>query len=155
MEIAQEAMAHLTQLGAEIDGAIRTFPDELWRRPAKGENPLGTPCFLAHHTVWCMVLEHLLRIPAEELPHNVYPDYGPDMEITQENLLALHGEIQAYAAKVYGKMSNEDYLTVDERGMSPIGRIMYTIAHTRHHYGQLVQILRDNGLEDPDWYPLR
>lgn len=154
MEIRHEVMGHLRQLGAEIDGAIAVFHDELWRRQA-GENMLAVPCFLAHHTVWCMVLDHLLRIPVDRLPHNIYPDYGPDKMLTQQQILDLHADIQAYAAEVYAEMPNADYLAVDEHGMSPLGRVMYTLAHTRHHYGQLVQILRDNGLDAPDWYPLR
>ena len=154
MDIRLEVMVHLDQLGAEIQGAIKVFPDELWRRRT-GENMLAVPCFIAHHTVWCMVLDHLLRVPVDRLPHNIYPDYGPDKMLTQQQVLALLDDIQAYAADVYGKMPNDDYLAVDERGMSPLGRVMYTLAHTRHHYGQLVQILRDNGLDAPDWYPLR
>ena len=154
MEIRQEVMGHLDQLGAEIEGAIKVFPDGLWCRQS-GESMLAVPCFIAHHTVWCMVLDHLLRIPVDRLPHNIYPDYGPDKLLTQQQVLDLLGEIRAYAGGVYGGMSNGDYLAVDERGMSPLGRVMYTLAHTRHHYGQLVQILRDNGLDAPDWYPLR
>lgn len=125
MEIRQEVVGHLTQLGAEIEGAIGVFPDDLWRRQA-GDDMLAVPCFIAHHTVWCMVLEHLLRIPVERLPHNIYPDYGPDKLLTQGQILALHEEIQAYAGDVYGQMPNEEYLAVDDRGMSPLGRVMYT-----------------------------
>lgn len=154
MEIRQEVMGHLNQLCAEIEGALGAFPDELWRRQA-APDMLRVPCFLAHHTVWCMVLDHLLRIPGERLPHNIQPDYGPDKPMTQQQLIQLLKDVQAYAADVYGEMPNAEYLASDDRGLSVLGRVMYTIAHTRHHYGQLVQILRDNGLEAPDWYPLR
>ncbi len=154
MEIRKEVIGHLNQLCAEIEGAIGVFPDELWRRQA-GDNMMHVPCFLAHHTVWCMVLDHLLKIPGDRLPHNIYPDYGPDKSVTRQQVLELLSDIRAYAGDVYGEMPNQEYLAADDRGLSPLGRIMYTIAHTRHHYGQLVQILRDSNLDAPDWYPLR
>ena len=67
----------------------------------------------------------------------------------------ISADIRAYAKEVYGQMPNDAYLAVDDSGQSPLGRIMYALAHTRHHYGQIVQILRDNDVEEPDWYPLR
>ena len=154
MEIRDEVVGHLNQLFAEIEGAIGAFPDELWERQA-GADMLRVPCFLAHHTVWCMVLDHLLRIPAERLPHNVYPDYGPAKPVSRQQTLELLEDIRAYARDVYGSMPNDEYLGTKDPESPALGRIFYTIAHTRHHYGQLVQILRDNGLEAPDWYPLR
>jgi hypothetical protein len=51
---------------------------------------LQVPCFLAHHTVWCMVMDHLLRTPADRLPHNMYPDYDPGEPIPQQQILNLH-----------------------------------------------------------------
>lgn len=155
MEIRQEVMGHLSQIFAEMEGAIGAMPQELWQRRQGRENMLHVPCFLAHHMVWCMVLEHLLRIPPEHLPHNVYPDYAPDKPLTKQQVLDLLGDIRTYAKDVYGQMSNEEYLTPDGSGQAPLGRFMYALAHTRHHYGQVVQILRDNDLDEPDWYPLR
>jgi hypothetical protein len=155
MEIRQEVMGHLNQLFAEMAGAIGAMPEELWHRGADREDMLRVPCFLAHHMVWCMVLKHLLRIPAASLPHNVHPDYAPDKLLTKRQVLDLLADIRAYAGEVYGQMPNEAYLAADDSGQSPLGRLMYTLAHTRHHYGQIVQILRDHGLDGPDWYPLR
>jgi hypothetical protein len=110
---------------------------------------LNVPCFLAHHAVWRMVLPHLLRIPAGALQHDVEPDYAPDKPVSKEQVLALLGDIRSYASEVYGEMPNAEYLREEEKGSSALGRIMYAIAHTRHHYGQLVQILRDNGQDPP------
>ena len=154
MEIRKEVIGHLDQLCAEIEGAIGVFPDELWRRQA-GHDMTQVPCFLAHHMVWCMVLDHLLKIPPDRLPHNIVPDYGPDKSVTRQQVLELLSDIRAYARDVYGEMPNQEYLAADDRGPSPLGRVMYTLAHTRQHYGQLVQILRDSNLDAPDWYPLR
>ncbi|NQU43094.1 DinB family protein [bacterium] len=154
MEIGKEVQGHLNQMFSEIESAVGLFPDALWGRQTS-ENILNIPCFLAHHTVWCMVLSHLLRIPEERLPHNLYPDYGPGKSVTQRQVLDLLADIRDYVGDVCAGMSNEDYLKEDEKGASPLGRILYTLAHTRHHYGQLVQMLRSNGLQPPDWYPIQ
>lgn len=159
MQIGQEVIGHFEELFAELEGALRAFPDALWNRPGSQDDgdwnqPIAAPRFLAHHTVWCMSLEHLLRIEQRDLPHNIFPDYGPDKEMTRQQVLDILADVRAYARSHYAQMPEEDYLRQDEKGQSPLGRMMYALAHTRHHYGQLVQILRDSGIEPPDWYPI-
>ncbi len=159
MQIGQEVIGHFEELFAELEGAIRAFPDELWQQQDPRSNwgweeSVTAPRFLAHHTIWCMSLEHLLRIDQKDMPHNIFPDYGPDKEMTRRQVLDILEGVRSYARNHYAEMSNEDYLTRDEKGQSPLGRMMYALAHTRHHYGQLVQILRENGVEPPDWYPI-
>jgi hypothetical protein len=104
--------------------------------------------------VWCMTLDHLLRIDTKDLPHNIPPDYGPEKTIKAEQVLALLGDIRAYARGSYAEMPDAEYLAEDDHGQTPLGRMMYALAHTRHHYGQFVQMLRDAGVEPPGWYPL-
>jgi len=153
MEIGKEVKGHLDQLLAEIELAIGLFPDELWEREGE-EDMLRVPAFLAHHTVWCMSLEHLLNIPIERTPHNIYPDYGCDRMLTKAQVLDLLTDIRAHVAEVYAPMPNEEYLSMGDKPHVPLGAVMYTIAHTRHHLGQLTQLLKENGVSPPKWYPI-
>ena len=154
MKIGEEVAGHLDQLTMEIELAIGLFPDELWQREGETDM-LRVPAFLAHHTVWCMGLEHLLNIPIERMPHNIYPDYGPDKLLTKQQVLDILNDIRAYAAEVYAPMPNEEYLAKGDKPHVPLGSVMYTIAHTRHHLGQLCQLLKENGISPPKWYPIR
>ncbi len=151
MVINEVVMGHLTQVFDEIETAIRNCPDELWYR--KGVKGMMVPGILAGHAVWCIRLSHLLNIPPRNLP--------PRRKVpTQEELIAVLHAIGSYAASAYGRMDNDTYLTRSPRSgrgrgtlAAPINRVMYTIAHTRHHLGQLVQILKENGIKPPKWYP--
>lgn len=150
MEIREEVLKHLTKLFDEIEEAIKLFPDDLWRREGVSDM-LMVPAFLAHHTVWCMSLGHLLNIPKEKRPNDPgIRDYKRENLPEKSQLLALLDDIRAYTTSFYGKMENDVYLSGEKT--SPIGRIMYTIAHTRHHFGQLVQILKENNIKPPRWY---
>jgi hypothetical protein len=155
MGIGQETIGHWDQLWAEVEQAIGRIPDELWTRDLCGSGGWWSrPCYVAHHMVWCMALDHLLRVPFDAMPHNVFPDYGKGIEISQQQVLDILSDIRHQCRARYRDMTDEDYLTPDDKGMVPISRVMYALAHTRQHYGQLVQILRENGIDAPDWYPL-
>jgi hypothetical protein len=141
------------QLFDEIELAVTAFTDDLWQREGE-EDLLRVPAFLAHHTVWCICLGHLLNIPHDRMPSNpTFPPYRRENMPTREQLVALLNDIRAYTDEVYGQMPNEAYLAKGENGMEPLGMVMYTIAHTRHHLGQLSQLLKENGLGPPKWYP--
>ena len=160
MTIGKEVIAHFEQLFAEIQGTLEAFPEELWNRQDpqadwSEDAAIAAPRFLAHHTIWCLCLGHLLRIDHKRLPHHRWPDYGPDKPLDKGDLLALLDEIRQYARQIYAPMDDQTYLTADAKGQTPLGRMMYALAHTRHHYGQLVEILRGGGIEPPMWYPLR
>lgn len=154
MEIRDEVMGHLSQLFAEIETAIGLFPDDLWQREGETDM-LRVPAFLAHHTVWCMSLRHLLNIPEDRMPGNIYPDYRRDKMLTHEQVLGILADIRTYTTEVYGTMPNDEYLNKGDKPFEPLGAVMYTIAHTRHHLGQLVQILKEHSIKPPAWYPLR
>jgi hypothetical protein len=159
MTIGQEVIGHFDQLFAEIEQAINACPDELWTRQADDDGwnwntGLTTPRFLVHHMVWCMALAHLLRMTEKDMPHSRPPDYGPDKTITPRQVLDILGEIRTYAHKTYAHMPDAEYLTPDENGQTPLGRMRYALAHTRHHYGQFVQMLRDADSQPPARYPL-
>jgi hypothetical protein len=136
----------------EIEAAVRLFPGDLWRRDA-AKDLMMVPAFLAHHTIWCIRLRHLLDIPQDKLP----PDpargrYSRECVPQQEQLLGVLDAIRSYSAAVYGQMDDDTYLR-KTASYDALGRVMYTIAHTRHHLGQLVQILKENGIKPPKWYP--
>jgi hypothetical protein len=144
MEIGEEVMGHLSQMFDEIEMAITSCPHDLWHR--KGVKGMMVPAVLAAHAVWCIRLRHLLNIPLNKLPSRKRVP-------TQEQLVAVLDAIRSYTASVYGRMGDATYLTKEGNGAAPISRVMYTIAHTRHHLGQLVQILKENGIKPPKWYP--
>ena len=149
MEIARELMGHLSQLFAEIEEALKRVPDDLWARKGM-EDLMMVPGFLAHHTIWCIRLRHLLNIPEDRLPGNPAPGHYTRANLpSKEQLLGVLEGIRSYCKESYGKMDNEAYLS--DRS---IGRAMYTIAHTRHHLGQLAQILKEHGINPGKWYPL-
>ena len=108
------------------------------------------PAFLTHHTIWCMRLGHLLNIPEDRLPSNPAPGYYTCANLpSEEQLLGVLEGIRSYCGEFYGKMDNETYLS-----NRSIGRAMHTIAHTRHHLGQLAQILKKHGISHGKWCPL-
>ena len=154
MAICDEVMGHLDQMFAEIEMTIARFPDELWARKVEPDM-LRIPAFLAHHTVWCMSLEHLLNIPIGRMPNNIYPDYSPENIFTRDQVLAILRDIKAHSTQTYGQMPDDEYLSKSDRPFVPLGAVMYTIAHTRHHLGQLIQLLKEHGINPPDWYPIR
>jgi hypothetical protein len=152
MRIGETVMGHLSQMFDEIEAAVRLFTDDLWRREG-AKDLMMVPAFLAHHMIWCIRLRHLLDITQDKLP----PDpakgrYSRQCIPQQEQLLSLLDAVRSYSAAVYGKMDDETYIG-EATSSDPIGRVMYTIAHTRHHLGQLVQILKENGIKPPKWYP--
>jgi hypothetical protein len=162
MRISEEVMGHLLQMFDEMEAAITVCPDSLWRRKDQ-DDLMMVPAFLAGHAVWCMGRSHLLDIPRDQLPAD--PASGRRTRNclrTRQQLIAVLAAIRSYTASVYGQMDNDTYLTkkgarrcLTKRGarICPISRVMYTIAHTRHHLGQLVQILKEQGITPPKWYP--
>ena len=153
MEIRKEVMCHLLQMFDEIEEAIKRVPDGLWQREG-AEDLMMVPAFLAHHTIWCMRQRHFLNISEDKLPDNpVTGSYKRDGVPTGEQLLAVLDGIRSYSASFYGQMDNDAYLSKKDTQSEPIGMVMYTIAHTRHHLGQLVEILKEKGIASPKWYP--
>jgi len=153
MEVRDEVMGHLVQMFDEIEADVKCFPADLWRREDEDEL-LSVPAFLAHHTIWCMHLPHLLAIPEDKLPPNPADrHYRRDKLPSQQQLLDYLDGIREYCSAYYGQMSNDDYLSQGDSFAEPLGMVIYTIAHTRHHLGQLVQILKDNGITPSKWYP--
>jgi len=153
MEIRKEVMGHLLQMFDEIEETVRLFPDALWTRDGV-EDLMMVPAFLAHHTIWCIRLRHLLNIPEGELPANpVRDNYNRDSVPSKEQLLGFLDGIRHHSTSQYGRMANDDYLSKKQAPFEPIGTVIYTIAHTRQHMGQLIQILKENGITPPKWYP--
>ncbi len=152
MEIRETIMNHLTKLFVDIEKIVNLFPDSLWQREGI-DDMMMVPAFLAHHTIWCMSLGHLLNIPKEKIPNEPYiprhekwqwiPDYQREYLPTMSQLLALLNDIREYTDSVYGKMNNDTYIGDNS---SILNKVVYTIAHTRHHLGQLTQILKENDI---------
>jgi hypothetical protein len=154
MSINEQAVDHLNQIFAEARAAVESFPDDLWQREGE-DDVLRVPAFLAHHTIWCMSLGHLLNIPGDRIRSRVRPPYRRENMLTREEVLGVLDDIKAYANEVYGSMPDAEYLDQGDKPRVPFDAVMYTIAHTRHHLGQLVQLLKENGHQPPPWYPLR
>ena len=156
MAIADQIVGHFDQLFAELEIAIAAFPDELWRR-RDGDDLLRTPAFQAHHAIWCMALDHLLKIPFDRFPDTALSgrNYAPANIPTQDDVLAMLRGIRDNTSRVYGAMTDEEYLAEGEGDRVPLGAAVDALGHGRHHGGKLCQTLKDNGIEPPDWYPLR
>ena len=55
----------------------------------------------------------------------------------------------------YGKLTNEELLTkISNDKFTAIDQLVYVLGHFRYHMGELVQIGKENGIEEPTWYPL-
>jgi hypothetical protein len=153
MAIRDEVMGHLSQMFDEIEEAVSLFPADLWERKDV-DVMMRVPAFLAHHTIWCMRMSHLLDVPENEPPDNpVIGNYTRDNLPTKEALLAVLNGIRSYSDGVYGCMTDDAYLSKGEAPSEPIDRIIYAIAHTRQHLGEMVQILREHRIGPPTWYP--
>jgi len=152
MEIREVIMNRLTELFDDIEKVVNLFPDDLWWREGI-DDMMMVPAFLAHHTIWCMSYGHLLNIRKEKIPNEPYiprykdwpwkPDYQREYLPSKSQLLVLLNDIREYTSSVYGKMDNEGYLKGDKPILS---KVVYTVAHTRYHLGQLGQILKENGI---------
>ena len=152
MEIREVVMTRLKELFTDIEKIVNLFPDNLWQREAI-DDMMMVPAFLAHHTIWCMSYGHLLNIPKEKMPNEPdipryekwpwKPDYQREYLPSKPQLSALLNDIREYAVSVYGKMDNEAYIEGEKPTLS---MVIYAIAHTRYHLGQLGQILKENGI---------
>ena len=76
-------------------------------------------------------------------------------EITKEFILQMLNEIEDKFLVKYGKLTNEMMLTkISNDKFTAIDQMVYVLGHFRYHMGELVQIGKENGIEEPKWYPL-
>ncbi len=153
MSVAGELMGHFDQLYAEIEISVRAFPERLWRREDQTDL-LRVPAFMAHHTVWCMALEHLLNIPSDSFPNDICPPYDRAKTPTPDEVSAMLAGVKKHTREVYGSMGDDEFLAKRDRPHVPLGALTYALAHGRQHLGQLAQILKENDITPPGWYPL-
>ena len=153
MTIAAEMIGHFDQLYAEIEIAVKAFPDALWTRDDV-EDLLCVPAVMAHHTVWCMSLDHLLNIPREDFTNTTYPPYDRSRLPTKEQVLEMLSGIKDYTTRVYSSMPDDEFLEKRDKPHVPLGAAAYALGHGRHHIGQLAQVLKENGVTPPAWYPI-
>jgi len=76
-------------------------------------------------------------------------------EIKEEFILQMLDEIEGKFLVKYGKLANEMLLTkISNDKFTAIDQMVYVLGHFRYHMGELVQIGKEYGIEEPKWYPL-
>jgi hypothetical protein len=76
-------------------------------------------------------------------------------DVTKELIHQMMDEIEEKFGAKYGKLTNEELLTtISNDKFTAIDQMVYVLGHFRYHMGELVQIGKENGIEEPKWYPL-
>ena len=145
---------HFSQTFTEFRILINNLPEDLWKRPPPGKKEwyLMKPPILAFHTVFTLTLRHMFNLP------ELQKKFGIDTrtaEITKELIFQMLNEIEDKFLVKYGKLTNEELLTkISNDKFTAIDQMVYVLGHFRYHMGELVQIGKENGVEEPKWYPL-
>ncbi len=145
---------HFSQTCAEFRMVVNNLPEDLWKRspPGKKDWYFMRPSRLALHTVITLTLRHMFNLPELRKKFDIDTKTA---EITKEFLLQMLNEIEEKFYVKYGKLTNEELLTkISNDKFTAIDQIVYVLGHFRYHMGELVQIGKENGIEEPKWYPL-
>jgi hypothetical protein len=145
---------HFLQTFAEFRILVNNLPGDLWKRspPGKKDWHLMRPSILALHTVFSLTMSHMFNLPGLSKKFGIDPR---TTKITKEFILQMLNEIEEKFYVKYGKLTNEELLTkISNDKFTAIDQIVYVLGHFRYHMGELVQIGKENGIEEPKWYPL-
>ncbi len=152
------------QFGAAIDmlaNAIRVCPDELWTHTAPGGPP--APFWrMAYHTLFYLDM-YLSEEPAGFAPpppfERALRRLEPDQP--QGDRPYTKAELLGHLEHCYGKCLAAVRGTVGEGARQPCGLSwlpvaraelhIYNLRHVQHHAAQLNLLLRQAGVEPPDW----
>ncbi len=146
------------QFGAAIDmlgNAITACPDDLWK-----EEPQF--CKLAHHTLF--FLDYYLSADTpKEADYNPPPPFTKEefednpacLLYTREELLQFLRSGRSKLCKQLTTCTAEDLLAkrfVSEyKNFTLFEMLLYNMRHVQHHAAQLNLMLRQRGIEPPDW----
>jgi hypothetical protein len=76
-------------------------------------------------------------------------------EITKEFIIQMLNEIEDKFLVKYGNLTNEELLSkISNDKFTAIDQMVYVLGHFRYHMGELTQIGKEHGIEEPKWYPL-
>jgi hypothetical protein len=145
---------HFIQTFAEYRILVKNLPGDLWKRPIPGKKNwyLMKPPILTFHTVFTLTLRHMFNLPELRKKFDIDPT---TTEITKEFIFQMLDEIKDKFFVKYGKLANEELLTrISNDKFTAIDQMVYVLGHFRYHMGELVQIGKENGIEEPKWYPL-
>ena len=145
---------HFSQTFAEFRLLVNNLPDDLWNRPPPGEKGwyLMKPPILAFHTVFTLTLRHMFNLPDLRKKFGIDPRA---VSITKEFILQMLNEIEDKFVLKYGSLTNDTLLTrISNDRHTAIDQLVYVLGHFRYHMGELVQIGKEHGIEEPKWYPL-
>lgn len=91
--------------------------------------------------------------PYEEL--RVYPDLDndPENELNKDQINKLLKEAEGLAAYYFDRYDSEQLLmdSVLDHNISGLDVVFMQIRHLQHHIGSCEAILRDSGLDVPEW----
>jgi len=145
---------HFSQTFTEFRMLVNNLPEDLWLRPPPGEKEwyLMRPSMLAFHMVFTLTLRHMFNLPELRKKFDIDTRTA---EIKEEFILQMLDEIEGKFLVKYGKLTNELLLTrISNDKFTAIDQMVYVLGHFRYHMGELVQIGKENGIEEPKWYPL-
>ncbi|MFX1525887.1 MAG: hypothetical protein ACFFCC_20445 [Promethearchaeota archaeon] len=145
---------HFLQTFTEYRMLINNFPEELWTRspPGNKEWYLMKPPILAFHTVFSLTMRHMFNLPELRKKFEFNPKTA---EIKKEFILQMLDEIEDKFFLKYGNLTNEELLTIISNDQfTAMDQMVYLLGHFRYHMGELTQIGKENGIEEPKWYPL-
>jgi len=152
--IAEATITHFNQLFAEIRDAIARFPDKSWNLEPTPEWERSNPAVCAFHTVFSMSYPHLFHLPAIR---EKYEGLNEKTKVQPKtSILELLGEIVAAFHEKFGKMEFDQFMEkLEGHKMVTYEQLLYSMAHSRYHLGQLTQLLKNEHIEEPPWYPIR
>jgi hypothetical protein len=145
---------HFSQTFTEFRMLVNNLPEDLWARipPGKKDWYLMKPPILAFHMVFTLTLRHMFNLPELRKKFDIDTRTA---EIKKEFTLQMLDEIEGKFLVKYGKLTNEMLLTkISNDKFTAIDQMVYVLGHFRYHMGELVQIGKENGIEEPKWYPL-
>ena len=141
-KISSKVLKHVMVVLDELENAIQSCPEDLWRREEE-EDYMKKPAVLAYHTIWCISLSHHLDI--KNVPFEKFPPRPKPPVQSKELVLEMLGWMKNAVKLKYQSMEDNIFLGL-------LDQYIYATSHIRHHYGQFLQIIKEKGIKRPKWY---
>lgn len=144
------------QFGASIDmleNVVQTCPDSLWEKEKGFSN-------LTYHTLffldYYLTLQPVGFAAPDSFQHSEFEDNPPQEIFPKPEILNY---LQSCKTKLGNLLSNFTEDLAQSRWInesktmdfSLIEILLYSLRHVQHHVGQLNRMLRQSGIEAPDW----
>ncbi len=133
---------------------IEGCPDAEWR---SSDNPRFIPSRLALHILETVDYYNGATREFTESPFGDSETLAPDALPSRENIFGYFEEVRGKLIKKVCSLGDEDLLAPEtvfsdrEEGYTLLDLYLYTLRHTQHHAGQLVEEMRRRGISGPRW----